>query len=56
MDNLNIKDILNFSDDKLAEEIMWWTRVYRAEDELHGNEREYYKAIAAEWDRRKYDK
>jgi len=53
MENLNIDDITSFSDDKLAEEVMYWTRVYRAEENLFGKEREYYKAIILEYNKRK---
>jgi hypothetical protein len=43
-----MKDIKKLSNDELLEEFMDWTRIYRNEGQLLGNERDYYKSLVKE--------
>lgn len=52
---LDIPALATKSDDTLADEFIYWFRVYRNEGRLPDNERAYFKAIAAEQEKRKLD-
>ena len=41
-------NVVEMSDDKLLETMMDWTRIYRNEGKLNGDERKNYRAICAE--------
>jgi len=42
------KDISKTSDDDLLNDFMYWFRVGRNENGLHGDERIYFKSLSAE--------
>lgn len=50
---LDINALSTMTEDALASEFVYWFRVYRNEGRLPDNERAYFKAIAAEQERRK---
>jgi hypothetical protein len=43
-----MKNIKELSNDALLQELMDWTRIYRNEEQLLGEERQYYQALAGE--------
>jgi len=47
------KDISKLSDDDLLNDFMYWIRVGRNENGLHGDERKHFKSLSAEVTKRR---